>query len=481
MKLPIPNSLPKSYPQKDWIGLRLTVFLALLLILLVLLAACNLSTSNLPPTLVPRVTDTPLPPITYATLSPTQLPQSSIVPGPSINANLRDLLNQIEPDRLIMHVDALQNMGTRHVNSADQPNSGIRAAYRYVLAQFQAIQQQSNGNFLVFDRSFPLTWAGLETVQNNVFGWIQGTVTGGGIILVGAHYDSVSIDPNDASYAAPGANDDGSGIAALIEMARILSVTHPRATIMFVAFGAEEVGRQGSIAFVNYLLQPDINIHIDAMLNMDIIGSQTGPNGEVDDKHLRVFSVGPNDFSPSRHLARSVDLIAKEMQTPLDIMIQDADSGDRTGRYSDHLSFSDAGFSAIRFIESLEDKARQHTPRDTIDDVQVSYLVASTQTIMTSLVSLADGLPPPVNISLRDNGDGTRALVWETVPGAASYVVALRHPGALSYESDGIFAWNSNTVPSWNGFVSTQFTGLVICSVDANGLIGPPSREVLIP
>ncbi len=449
----------------------------LLLTLVLLVAACNLSTSNLPPTLVPRVTDTPLPLITAATLSPTELPQSSVVPGPSINSSLRSLLNQVDSDRLIMHVDALQNMGTRHVNSIDQPNSGVRAAYRYVRAQFEAIQQSSNGNFLVFDHSFPISWAGLDTVQNNVFGWIQGNVTGGGIILVGAHYDSISIDPNDATYAAPGANDDGSGIAALIEMARILSGTHPRATIMFVAFGAEEVGRKGSIAFVQYLLERGINV--DAVLNMDIIGSQTGPNGEMDDKHLRIFSVGPNDTSPSRRLARAVDLIAKKMQTPLDISLQDSDTGDRLGRYSDHLSFSDAGFPAIRFIESLEDKARQHTPRDTIDDVQASYLVASTQTIMTSLVSLADGLPPPVNISLRDNGDGTRALVWETVPGAASYVVALRSPGALAYDTD--FTWNSNTVPSWNGFVSTQFVGLVICSVDENGLIGAPSREIVIP
>ncbi len=300
-------------------------------------------------------------------------------------------------------------------------------------------------------------------------------MTGGGIILIGAHYDSRSIDPNDATYPAPGADDDGSGIAALIEMARILSAQPHRATIMFVAFGAEEVGRKGSIAFVQYLQSK--GIAVDAMLNMDIIGSETGPNGEIDDKHLRIFSVGPNDTSPSRQLARNIALVDQQLLTPLSIAIQDVDGGDRTGRYSDHLSFSEAGFPAVRFIESLEDTARQHTPADTHDDVQASYLVASTQTVLTSLVSLSDGPPPPANISLRDDDDGKRTLVWESVPGAVSYVIGLRQPNGLVYNTT--FPWIGNSV-DWDGFVPSLFTGLVICSVDQNGLIGPPSREIPI-
>lgn len=448
-----------------------------LIITLVVTAACNLSGVQRPPTIVPQVTDTPFPPITFSTLSPTQLPgQLSSAPGPAVDASLRSYLTQIEADRLFLHIDALERMGTRHVNSEDLPNQGIRAAYRYIHKQFEAIQ---NANFrLLNDNSFNVTWAGLESVQSNIVGIIPGTAVGGGVIVIGAHYDSVSIDPNDAAYPAPGANDNGSGVAALIEIARVLSVRQHRATILFVAFGAEEIGRQGSLAFVQFLRNQQDPIQVDAMLNMDIIGSQTGANGEIDDRRIRLFSVGPNEGSPSRQLARNIDLIDQQLDAPLDVVVQDSDTGDRARRYSDHLSFSEAGFPAVRFIESLEDRNRQHTPQDTSDDIQASYLVASTRTILTSLVALADGLPPPQNIVLREADQGKRTLVWETVPGAASYLIALRRPGGLTY--DTAFPWVGNSV-DWDGFVSTQFVGLVVCAVDGSGLIGPPSREYVIP
>src|SRR5690349_2990365 len=193
----------------------------LLIVVLALAAACNLSNNNEPPTVIPRVTDTPLPPITVDTpVPPPQVPQANQIPAQAnlqnAKAMMNALLDKVDADHLFMHISALESMGTRHVNSVDLPNSGIAAAYRYVRGQFDAIAAKSAGTFSVVDQPFNLSWAGVDTVQKNIIGTIRGSVTGGGIVVLTAHYDSISIDPNDPTYPAPGANDDGSGIAALI-------------------------------------------------------------------------------------------------------------------------------------------------------------------------------------------------------------------------------------------------------------------------
>jgi hypothetical protein len=454
------------------------VSLAILLtVVLMLAAACNLANNNEPPTLVPRVTDTPLPTIGYETaVPPIQTPQAS---GQSVaqanpktaKAAMDALLDQVDADHLFIHITSLQNLGTRHVNSPDLPNSGVNAAYRYVRGQFDAIATKSAGRFVVVDQPFTLNWAGVTTTQRNVIGTLSGTATGGGIIVVGAHYDSISIDPNDPAYPAPGANDDASGIAALIEMASILAQRPHRATILFVAFGAEEVGRMGSKAFVNQYR----NIPFNYMFNMDIIGSSTGANGEIDDNHIRIFSAGP-ESSPSRQLARAVYWIDFTMTPNMIIELQDSE--DRFGRYGDHMSFSEAGFPAIRFIESLEDRGRQHTPQDVIGDIQATYLRRTTQSILAAITVIADGLPPPNNITFRPGEGNKRTLVWEPIPGASGYKIGLRNPGSLIINQE--FPWNSNSV-EWDGFHPEIVTSLVISTIDQNGMMGPPSQEIPIP
>jgi hypothetical protein len=350
---------------------------------------------------------------------------------------------------------------------------GIGAAYRYITDQLQAISASSGGNLYLYPDGHPfqLTWAGMETTQRNVVALIQGQDTSAGTILVGAHYDSVSLNPEDGAAYAPGADDNASGVAALIELVRILSARRPRATIMFVAFSAEEVGRQGSVAFIrDYLLTRD-DIQLNAMISLDILGSQTSASGAVDDRHLRLFSALP-DTSPSRQLARGIELLGFNLTPNMEIIVES--QIDRDGRYSDHISFSDAGYPAVRFIEAAEEPNRQHTERDTIDDVQASYLTRATQTILALVTALADGPRPPRNIALRTADNGLRTLVWEPVAGAVSYVVALRRPNAPLYRPQ--FETPSTSV-TWDQFVPVQFAGLVIMARDANGLLGPASAE----
>lgn len=440
--------------------------------------ACNLTTGD-PPTIPPRASATPPPTIAIEppTLSPEELPTAAVTVVAMVNTGVVNLINQVETDRLMLHVDTLQNFGTRHVNSPyDLPDRGIGAAYRYIIGQFEQIRDQSQGRLTVFAQSFPIKWAGVESQGQNIVAFLSGTESGAGTILVGAHYDSTSIDFESGSAYAPGANDNGSGVAALIELARILSARPHRTSIIFVAFSAEEIQRRGSIAFVNDYMLPR-QIELNAMINMDIIGSQTGPDGSIDDRNIRLFSAGPNE-SPSRQLAREIELIALKHVPNMTVQLQD--SQDRSNRYSDHQSFSDVGYPAVRFIEALEDVSRQHNDRDTIDDVQGAYLTRATQTILTVITALADGLRPPVNIALREAGNSLRTLVWEPVAGASGYVVALRRPNALEYEYFEVDNPMTTNI-TWDSFVSTRFVGLAISAIDSEGLMGPLSPEFRIP
>lgn len=459
------------------------ILFALLWVAFVALA-CNLSGSPEPPTVAPRATSTPPPTIGYATLSPAELPTEAATQAPQVavaaapvEADLLNLTNLVEADRLLFYIDSLVNMGTRHVNSAvNRADWGIDAAYNYIVAQFEQIRAQSQGRLTVFSQPFTVEWAGTRSQGQNVVAFLNGTEAGAGTIVVGAHYDSITTNYENSDVPAPGANDNGSGTAALLELARILSQRPHRASIMFVAFAAEEVGRQGSVAFIKEYLAPR-QIDISAMLNLDIIGSQFGPGGAVDDRSLRLFSAGPNDDSPSRHLARTLNLIAFNHVPFMSVLTQDMI--DREGRYGDHMTFTEAGYAAVRFSQPMDDPARNHNVRDTLDNVQAGYLARVTQTLLTLLTALADGPRPPRDIVLRDAGAGARTLVWEPVADAAGYIVALRRPGALDYEQ---FEITDPTVTSvtWDGFVPERFTALAIAAKDARGLMGPLSQEFKI-
>lgn len=439
--------------------------------MIVVALACNLASTETP-TIIPRATATPPPTIGYATLSPEELPTEAVTIVAQMDIGLINQTACVETDRLMLHVDTLQNFGTRHVNSPyDLPDRGIGAAYNYILNQFEQISIESQRRLTVFSHGFDLEFAGLASRPQNIVAFLPGTEVNAGTVLIGAHYDSISIDFEDGSIYAPGANDNASGVAGLIELARCLSRQPHRKAIMFVAFSAEEIGRRGSIAFVRDYIQA-FNIDLIAMINMDIIGSQTGPNGSIDDGNIRLFSAGPNE-SPSRHLARTLQLVAAKHVPSMKVVLQDAE--DRADRYGDHMSFSEKGYAAVRFIEGLEDRSRQHNDRDTIDDVQGSYLTRAAQTVLTTVVALADGPPAPTNMTLRDAGNGARTLVWEAAPEASGYIVAVRPPDSMTY-----FYFETNDPANsitWDGFVPERFTAVAIAAKDRTGLMGPLSPE----
>ncbi len=434
--------------------------------------ACNLS-SPPPPTVPPRLpTSTPQATIGISTQVPIALPGGIEAEAP-VDPGLDALLAQVDPGRLMQHADTLYRFETRYINSVQtNPVRGIGAARQYIHDTLASFSSLAAGRLTVWNHPFTVNWEGQETLQHNVIATLQGTESGAGVVIVGAHYDSIANDV-DPVISAPGADDNGTGIAALLEMARILAQTPQRATIMFVAFSAEEIGRIGSLRLIDEYLGP-FGIDVRAVVTLDTIGNINGPNNQVNDYQLRVFS-DDGDNSPSRQLSRMMGLIATTYVPDLQVAIQAA--GDREGRWGDHMSFTQRGYPAIRIIEAVQDPTRQNNSRDTIEYVNLNYLTRSTRVALATVIVLANGLQPPENISLRYSATdpNNHTLVWSPVDGATGYVLALRQPGSLVYNQVlNVDATNSLT---WSGFTPDRFETVAIAAIDSSGRWGPFSPE----
>ena len=454
--------------------MRKLVMLSLMTVLI--LTGCNLSSDEGPATLQPRLqlTEEPLPTLGYSTLAPQAggTPVSTPIAQVS-NAQLYTLLNQVTANSLLNTIQTLQNFHTRHVNSSSSATQGVGAASSWLYGEFLKIQDGSRGNFQAFQHPFTAYHNGAQTTQNNIVGIINGVLPNTPAIVIGAHYDSRTDDLNDATSFAPGADDNGSGVAAVLEIARVMSQLRPRTTMIFVLFSAEEVNRQGSKAFVRDYIQ-FYNIPVRVMINVDTVGSVNDSRGNVNDRELRIFSQGP-DESRSRDMARMIDFMIENYSTDLKLVF--VEDIDREGRFGDHFSFNEVGIPAVRIIEALEDTPHREG-RDTIEYVEPEYLRKSTRTLATMILALSDGMPHPTEIVLRDMGNGESRLIWQPVEGATGYIVALRLPGQNTFERQ-FPSPASETAYDCTCFSS--FSGIAIGALNENGIIGPLSPEVKPP
>jgi hypothetical protein len=315
---------------------------------------------------------------------------------------------------------------------------------------------------------FPLAFNGLPTIQQNVVATLPGSDPSAGVVVVGAHYDSRTVDINDAVSRAPGADDNATGVAALLEMARLLADTTPRATVVFVAFSAEEVGTVGSRHYVEAARHRGDDLR--EMMVLDIVGNAVGDSGA---SAIRVFSAPPDD-SPSRQMARFVALQGQTYLSGFDVLVQS--TVDRPGRYSDHVPLSDAGIPSVRLIEAVEDTARQHSGDDLPDTVSPEYLHDATQLALASLVNLADGPPAPsAPIRLTERPD---TLAWEPVSGAVGYALVFRADG--SQEIAHVVHVGDVTTLTWDAVGGGRFGAVSLAAIDAEGLMSPLSPELAL-
>lgn len=374
-------------------------------------------------------------------------------PPPERSQQIDGLISEVSAERLLQSVQALATIPTRHVNS---PESQRAAAVIFDL--FEA----AGGRLQIGYQDFPLSFNGQDTVQRNVVATLPGTSADAGVILVGAHYDSRTIDINDAESPAPGANDNASGVAGIIELATVLANESFPQTIVFVAFAAEEVGAWGARAYVERNPLPE------AVIVLDIIGNSAGPAGET---VIRVFSAPPDQAgqdSSSRALARLADYNADIYTPNLNVALQA--TVDRPGRFSDHVPFSDAGAPAMRFIELIEDVDRQHSAIDFPQYISASYLQQSTRLALASVINLAQGHTRPV-LNVVDG-----QVQWDTVPSAAGYVIAQQSTTGVD---DITYQRVSSEVNQVNPDVGVDVVSVAIIASD--GTVGRFQSIVVTP
>lgn len=315
-------------------------------------------------------------------------------PGQEIEARgyefLKTAVGQVSEENIMTTIKALQGFKTRNLLSEPRAvNFGIGAARRWLIKEFQKIP----GLEVVDDGYWLPKQSGRivrDTELHNIVAIKKGKATRERIIIVNAHYDSIAVskdgklDYEDINTEAPGANDDASGLAALLEMARIVAPLETEATIHFIAFAGEEQGLVGSTLYARKMKQQGKNV--EAVLTMDMISNIKAGNGYIDSTRVRVFSDDPND-SPSRELARYVKRVAEQVYPSFEVNL--IYRADRFGRGGDHTPFVLEGFPGIRFTESLENYSVQHTPLDTIENLSVPYCADVTRVVLASLLSLA--------------------------------------------------------------------------------------------
>lgn len=275
------------------------------------------------------------------------------------------------------------------------------------------------------------------------------------VVIVQAHIDSRVSDVLNATADAPGANDNASGSALVLEAARVLSQRRYPATIVYALLSGEEQGLYGGALLADYALEQGWTVK--AVLNNDIVGGSCGSDGYCDDAHVRVFSEGEradaddatraqmrsrgggND-SPSRNLSRWVDKLAGHVGLGLDV--RQVWRSDRMGRGGDHIPFLERGLPAIRFSVAVEDYNHQHQDLrseggvdygDTVDRMDFPYLARVTRLNVAALHRLA-GAPMPPQVRVDGVVRADVLLEWLPVTGAVRYNVWRRATDARDWE-----------------------------------------------
>ncbi|NIX35388.1 MAG: M28 family peptidase, partial [Nitrospinaceae bacterium] len=278
--------------------------------------------------------------------------QAKYYHGTSLNPLIQAMVDSVSTDSLRSYILSLQEISPRHtVSDTVAPDSGIGAARRWIKSKYEQWRNNTGGALQPEFFWFTETICGMTGLHANVMATLPGTLpqAQNRHFIVSGHMDSRTVNVCDAVSPQPAANDDGSGTAASIELARIMSRFQFDATLIFMAVTGEEQGLFGSGAYASWAASN--NMRIDGMLTNDIIGNIVAPDSTVDSTSVRHFSVGPST-SPSRQLARYIKLKGEQYVPQMTVTLIPAQ--DRPGRGGDHIAFNDNGYAAARFTEPVE-------------------------------------------------------------------------------------------------------------------------------
>jgi Zn-dependent M28 family amino/carboxypeptidase len=409
------------------------------------------------------------------------------------------MVKEVSAKNIEESIRKLVSFGTRNtLSEQDNPTRGIGAARDWIYAEFQKISSECGGCLDVQKQSFVQPKANRipePTTLTNVFAVLKGTTDPTRVYVVSGHYDSMCTSPTDAKCDAPGANDDASGTAVSIELARVMSKRKFDATIVFMAVPGEEQGLLGAAYYAEQAKLAKTNI--EAMFTNDIVGGVTTKKNSQFRNKVRVFSegvpsneteqeaatrrsVGGENDSASRQLARYVkeqsDRYLKNFGAWLIYR------RDRYGRGGDHIPFVERGFAGIRFTESDEDYTHQHQNvrtengvfyGDTPEFVDFEYTANVARVNLVALASLASAPAKPKNVGIvtaRLTND--TELKWDANTDAdlAGYEVVWRDTTAAEWTS-GKFVGNVTTYTAKAMSKDNYFFG--VRSVDKGGNKSP--------
>jgi hypothetical protein len=356
---------------------------------------------------------------------------------PRIAAALAD----ISPVRLRALDSMLVSFGTRHTMSDTlSATRGIGAARRYIHAELTRYAADCNGCLKVeYDTGMAVITRHPERPSVrmvNVVAWLPGRDTNR-VVVIGGHYDSCicSTDAMDFTSDAPGADDDGSGTVAVMELARVMGRRFPGgldATVAFVLYTGEEQGLLGSTQFAERLKRE--GKAVTAAFTDDIVGNVVADDGRTDSTSVRVFVVDSLALG-GPELARYVWATGALYQPDFEVL--PVLRLDRLGRGGDHRPFHVQGYPALRFSERLENYKRQHLPTDTLADVNFGYVAKVARLNLATVASLASAPARPVRTGYareRETSGGQSFHVWwDSVPGAASYELLVRRTTDPTY------------------------------------------------
>ena len=369
---------------------------------------------------------------------------------------------QVSEKRLKGDVEKLVSFGTRHtLSSQDDPKRGIGAAVNWGLDEFRRIGAKCGGclEVLPVGEVIPVDGRRIPTATlvRNAVAIQRGTERPNEVVIVQGHIDSRVSDPLDFTSDAPGANDDGSGTALVLESARVLSGTKYPTTIIYALLSGEEQGLYGGRILADWAAAQGYTVK--AVLNNDIVGNSCGKDGYCEPKVVRVFSEGPradltdalraaatrfggeND-TPSRNLSRWVAGLAEKH--PAEMQVRQIWRTDRMGRGGDQVPFLQKGFPAIRFTVGVEDYDHQHQDirtengvfyGDTIEEMDFAYLAGVTKLNVRALDALARApMPPKVTVDAAVRVD--TEIKWTVSRGAGQFLVLSRRTDQPEWGSD---------------------------------------------
>lgn len=434
---------------------------------------------------------------------PMSLPAQQV--PPPVDPRIYEIARAASVARIEADIRTLAGFGTRNTFSDTLSQTrGIGAARRWIKAEMDRISEACGGCMEVSYVSAVQEGGRLAQPVNivNVVGVIRGTVHADRYVIMSGDIDSRASNGSDGAVDAPGANDNASGMAGVLEVARILTQHRFPTSVMLLGLSAEEQGLWGGQQIAKIAAEKGWDVA--GVLNNDMIGNIQGIDGVIDNGTFRVFSepfpttveesvlrgyrtTGGEVDGPSRQLARYVDRITSTYFSDLDAkMIYRLD---RFGRGGHHRPFNDAGFPAVRIMETHENYTRQHQDvrteggiayGDVLSGVNFDYAARITAVNAVVLASLAWAPPSPKNVQIGGAGQPSAVLAWDPVddPDLAGYKVYWRDTTAPQWEHSR-FVGNVTEHTFENVIIDNWLFGVASVGKDGNeSVVAFPTAQI---